>query len=62
MIARPTTAGIAKARKSFDIHASALHKVMGILTEEEKLQLRHLSLKVLAAAKEVAVERRRANG
>jgi DNA-binding MarR family transcriptional regulator len=62
VIARTTEIGLAKARKALTMHASALRQVMGTLTEEEKLQLRHLSLKVLAAAKEAAAERRKANG
>jgi DNA-binding MarR family transcriptional regulator len=62
VIARLTPAGEEKAKKGRAIHEVALARVMGTLSAEEKLQLRHLSLKVLAAAEEVLAERRRSNG
>jgi DNA-binding MarR family transcriptional regulator len=62
VIARLTPAGETKIKKGRAIHEVALERVMGSLTEEEKLQLRHLSLKVLAAAEEVLAQRRKSNG
>jgi DNA-binding MarR family transcriptional regulator len=62
VIARLTPTGEAKTKKARAIHEVALQRVMGSLTEEERLQLRHLSLKVLAAAEAVLAERRKSNG
>jgi DNA-binding MarR family transcriptional regulator len=62
VIARLTPAGQEKAKKAKAIHEAALGRVMGRLSGEEKLQLRHLSLKVLAAAEEVLAEGRKSNG
>jgi DNA-binding MarR family transcriptional regulator len=62
VIARLTSEGKAKAKQARAIHGAATERVMGILTTEEMLQLRHLSLKVLRAAEEVVAEGRKANG
>jgi DNA-binding MarR family transcriptional regulator len=62
IIARLTPAGRAKAQKGTRIHQAALRRVTSALTDDEKLQLRHLSLKLLAAAEQAAPDRRKANG
>lgn len=62
VIARLTPAGSDRAAKGWMIHQAALKRVTSTLTADEKLQLRHLSLKLLAAAEDTAADRRRANG
>ena len=50
VIARLTPAGLEKAAAAQLINKADLKRVMGSLSPEEKLQLRHLTLKLLAAA------------
>ncbi len=50
VIARLTPAGLEKATAAQLINKADLRRVMGSLSPEEKLQLRHLTLKLLAAA------------
>ena len=59
VIARLTATGVEKAAAAQRINLADLKRVMGSLSGEEKLQLRHLTLKLLAAAAGTAVERRR---
>jgi DNA-binding MarR family transcriptional regulator len=62
-IVRVTEKGHSVAQKGKRIHELVVGKVMGILTEDEKLQLRHLSTKLLRAIEEVtATERRKSVG
>jgi DNA-binding MarR family transcriptional regulator len=53
-IVRVTPAGEAAAQRSRRVHQAVVGKVMGILTEREKLQLRHLSTKLLRAVEDVS--------
>lgn len=53
-IVRVTAEGDAAAMRSRRVHQAVVNKVMGILTEQEKLQLRHLSTKLLHAVEEVS--------
>jgi DNA-binding MarR family transcriptional regulator len=53
-IVRVTAEGDAAAMRSRRVHQAVVNKVMGILTEEEKLQLRHLSTKLLHAVEEAS--------
>jgi DNA-binding MarR family transcriptional regulator len=53
-IVRVTPAGEAVAQRSRRVHQAVVGKVMGILTEQEKLQLRHLSTKLLRAVEDVS--------
>ena len=59
VIARLTGAGREKAMAGQRVNRADLKRVMGSLSADEKLQLRHLTLKLLAAAAGTAVERRR---
>jgi len=58
-IVRGTENGHSVAQRARRIHEVVMGKVMGILTEEEKLQLRHLSTKLLRAAEEASATHRR---
>jgi hypothetical protein len=40
--------------RSRRVHQAVVNKVMGILTEEEELQLRHLSTKLLHAVEDAS--------
>ena len=59
VIARLTATGVEKAAAAQRINVADLKRVMGSLSADEKLQLRHLTLKLLAAAAGTAAERRR---
>jgi DNA-binding MarR family transcriptional regulator len=62
-IVRMTEKGDSVAQRGKRIHELVVGKVMGILTEEEKLQLRHLSTKLLRAVEEAsATDRRKSVG
>jgi DNA-binding MarR family transcriptional regulator len=51
VIARLTPAGEAKAASAKAIHERTQKEIFGSLSDEEKLQLRHISLKLIGAAK-----------
>jgi DNA-binding MarR family transcriptional regulator len=62
-IVRVTAKGHSVAQRGKRVHELVVGKVMGILTEEEKLQLRHLSTKLLRAVEEAsAIDRRKSVG
>jgi DNA-binding MarR family transcriptional regulator len=62
-IVRVTAAGETAATRGRRVHEALLGKLMGILSEEEMLQLRHLSTKLLRAVEEVSAgDRRKTNG
>ena len=66
-IVRMTSEGESVAVRGRKVHELVLKKVMGSLSEEEQLQLRHLSLKFLravedTAADRAATDRRKTNG
>jgi DNA-binding MarR family transcriptional regulator len=62
-IVRVTASGETAAARGRKVHEASLGKLMGILTEEEMLQLRHLGTKLLRAVEEVpAADRRKTNG
>lgn len=58
VIARLTPAGREKAATAQRLNGADLKRVMGILSADEKLQLRHLTLKLLAAAAGTAITKR----
>jgi DNA-binding MarR family transcriptional regulator len=62
-IVRVTAAGETAAARGRKVHEASLGELMGILSEEEMLQLRHLSTKLLRAVEEVsAAERSKTSG
>jgi DNA-binding MarR family transcriptional regulator len=62
-IVRVTAAGETAAGRARRVHESSLGKLLGILSEEEMLQLRHLGTKLLRAVEEMsAADRRKTNG
>jgi DNA-binding MarR family transcriptional regulator len=62
-IVRATAAGEAAGARGRRVHEAVMAKLMGILSEEEMLQLRHLSTKLLRAVEEVSAgDRRKTNG
>jgi DNA-binding MarR family transcriptional regulator len=62
-IVRVTATGETAAVRGRRVHESLVGKLMGILSEEEMLQLRHLSTKVLRAVEELSAgDRRKTNG
>jgi DNA-binding MarR family transcriptional regulator len=54
IIVRVTAEGDAAAMRSRRVHQAVVNKVMGILTEEEELQLRHLSTRLLHAVEDAS--------
>lgn len=60
-IVRMTPEGESLAMRGRRVSDSVMKKVTGILTDEEKLQLRHLSLKLLRAVDEESADRRNTN-
>lgn len=62
VIAQLTPAGRVAVEKGRRIHEAALKRLLGSLSTEEKLQLRHLSLKLVLAATAAAAETRKASG
>lgn len=62
-IVRITEKGQGVAQRGRRVHETVVSRVMGILTAEEKLQLRHLSTKLLRAVDEAsATDRRKSVG
>ncbi len=62
-IVRATPTGESAAVRGRRAHEALMGKLMGILSEEEMLQLRHLSTKLLRAVEEVSAgDRRKTNG
>jgi DNA-binding MarR family transcriptional regulator len=62
-IVRVTATGETAAARGRKVHEALMGKLMGILSEEEMLQLRHVSTKLLRAVEEVsASDGRKTNG
>ncbi len=62
-IVRVTSSGDAAAVRARRVHEAMVGKLVGILSQEEMLQLRHLSTKLLRAVEELSAgDRRRTNG
>jgi DNA-binding MarR family transcriptional regulator len=62
VIARLTSKGEQVAEAATRAHQAGFRQLMGTLSDEEKRQLRHISLKLLAAADDMAEKKRNVRG